>query len=152
MAENLVLLVEDNPDDIELARRAFERGDIQVTLDVVTDGALALEYLFGRRQEDNGGRASLPSLILLDLRLPRLDAIEVLKRIRSEEHTRLIPVVIFTSSIEEIDVVNSYTNGANSYIRKPIDFGELMDLIKVLKKYWLTLNQRPPRIRSRREN
>jgi two-component system response regulator len=137
---DIILLVEDNEDDIELTMRAFEEAKISNQVIVKRDGAQALEYLLG------GGDPSgqLPAVVLLDLKLPKVDGLEVLQRIRSEERTRLIPVVILTSSTEEIDLINGYKLGANSYIRKPVDFIQFSESVKQLGLYWLILNEKPP--------
>ncbi len=149
MTRKRILLVEDNPDDIELTRRAFERVDVEDDIDVATDGAEALDYLFRRgRFADRNGH-DMPDLILLDLRLPRLGGIEVLREIRSNDATRLLPVVVLTSSTEEVDLVSCYREGANSYVRKPIDFAKMLDLVKSLQGYWLELNQPPPKNQTR---
>lgn len=134
-----ILLVEDNPDDVELTRRALIKANILNPIDVVNDGVEATEFLFG-----NGRSDPLPALILLDLKLPKVDGLEVLKRIRSEERTRLLPVVILTSSKEEKDLVEGYSLGANSYIRKPVDFNEFVTAVSQLGMYWLILNETPP--------
>lgn len=137
-----ILLVEDNPDDVALTLRAFEKNRIQNEIEVVEDGAEALEYLFGN---GNGERPRpLPQLVLLDLQLPKVGGLEVLKRIRAHERTRLLPVVILTSSREERDLVEGYSLGANSYIRKPVDFGQFLEAVRQLELYWLVLNEAPP--------
>lgn len=138
MSDSWILLVEDNEDDIELTRRAFARSHVATTLDVVRDGAEALERLLG---EDS---APLPAVILLDLKLPKVDGLEVLLQLRADERTRLLPVVILTSSREERDVIEGYRLGANSYIRKPVDFAEFQVAIEHLGLYWLVLNEKPP--------
>ncbi len=137
-----ILLVEDNPDDVALTLRAFEKNRVQNEITVVRDGAEALEYLFGN---GNGERPRpLPQLVLLDLQLPKIGGLEVLKRIRAHERTRLLPVVILTSSREERDLVEGYSLGANSYIRKPVDFGQFLEAVRQLELYWLVLNESPP--------
>ena len=145
----MILLVEDNPDDVELTRRAFKKGNIANDMMVVTDGAEAVEWLYGTGKYEGRDTNIQPAVILLDLRLPRLDGIEVLKRIRADERTRLLPVVILTSSKEEVDLLNGYKEGANSYIRKPVDFDQFMEAAQQLKLYWLVLNEQPPPRRSR---
>lgn len=144
MESKLILLVEDNPDDVELTRRAFKKGNVANDMMVVTDGAEAVDWLFGTGKYEGRDTGIQPAVILLDLRLPKLDGIEVLKRIRSDERTRLLPVVILTSSKEEIDLLNGYKEGANSYIRKPVDFDQFIQAAQQLKLYWLVLNEQPP--------
>lgn len=133
----LILLVEDNPDDEELTRMALREGRVVNEMDVVRDGASALAYLL-----DPGRR--LPQLVLLDLRLPKLGGLEVLERMRSERRTRLVPVVVLTSSSEEEDVIASYRLGANSYVRKPVEFQRFVEAVQQLGLYWLLLNRAPP--------
>lgn len=135
--ERVILLVEDNPDDEALAIRALRKNEIKSKVEVARDGAEALERLFNEGLN--------PSLILLDLKLPKLDGFEVLKRIRQNERTRLIPVVILTTSKQDRDLVDGYSLGANSYIRKPIDFKEFTEVVRQLGQYWLSTNQPPPR-------
>ena len=132
----VILLVEDNPDDEALTRRALQRNNVKNELIVARDGQEALDYLLG------GGR--LPHLILLDLKLPKIDGLEVLRRLRADERTRLLPVVVLTSSNEERDLVSSYRLGANSYVRKPVDFNEFSEAARQLGLYWLLLNEPPP--------
>ena len=138
MKSKTILLVEDNADDELLTLRALRRGHIDSDVVVVRDGAQALDYCFGTVQYD------LPDLILLDLKLPKVDGLTVLRRLRSDARTRLLPVVILTSSDEERDIVSSYDLGANSYIRKPVDFQQFQAAVRHLGLYWLTLNQLPP--------
>lgn len=145
----MILLVEDNPDDVELTRRAFKKGNVANDLMVVTDGAEAVDWLYGTGKYEGRDTSIQPAVILLDLRLPRLDGIEVLKRIRGDERTRLLPVVILTSSKEEIDLLNGYKEGANSYIRKPVDFDQFIEAAQQLKLYWLVMNEEPPPRRLR---
>lgn len=139
-----ILMVDDNPDFVELARRAFRKAGITSELMVAEDGNEALDYLFAtgtwadRRPEDN------PALVLLDLKLPRIGGLDVLRRMREDPRTRHLPVVILTTSVEERDVVHGYELGCNSYIRKPIDFVQLAEAIRQLGEYWLTLNEPPP--------
>ncbi len=143
---NVVLLVEDNPDDEALTRRAFRRSKLANDIHVTRDGVEALEYLHGRPEgESTGWTHPLPRLVLLDLKLPRVDGLEVLTAIRSTERTRLLPVVILTSSDEDRDLVESYELGANSYIRKPVGFEEFTRVIEELGLYWLVINLDPPR-------
>lgn len=135
--ERLILLVEDNPDDEALARRALKKGVPRSRVEVARDGEEACQVLFERDLS--------PNLILLDLKLPKLNGFEVLKRIRAEERTRLIPVVILTSSKQDRDLAEGYSLGCNSYIAKPIDFREFAEVIRQLGEYWLDTNQPPPR-------
>lgn len=137
-----ILLVEDNPDDVALTARAFKKNKIQNEIAVARDGAEALTYLFGNG--DGQPPQPLPQLVLLDLQLPKVGGLDVLRRIRSHERTRLLPVVILTSSREERDLVEGYSLGANSYIRKPVDFGQFMEAVRQLELYWLVLNELPP--------
>lgn len=137
-ADKLILLVEDNPDDVELTLRAFLTSNIGNQVHLAQDGVEALDFLLGPPAPDR-----LPELVLLDLKLPRVDGLEVLRRIRAEERTRLLPVVILTSSAEEEDLTRSYALGANSYIRKPVDFTQFADAIRQLGLYWLVLNLSP---------
>jgi two-component system response regulator len=136
-----ILLVEDNPDDEALALRALARNNIANRVDVARDGVEAIEYLLGA--DAMAGRRHLPQVVLLDLKLPRMDGMEVLRRIRSEPRTKLLPVVILTSSSEQRDLVESYSLGANSYIRKPVDFAQFQESVRQLGLYWLVLNQSP---------
>lgn len=137
-----ILLVEDNPDDELLTLRALKKNHIQNEVVVARDGPEALSCLFG---DEAGGQAAIvPSIVLLDLKLPKIDGIEVLRRIRNDPRTRLVPVVILTSSREEQDLINGYQLGANSYIRKPVDFPEFIQAVRQLGLYWLILNEPPP--------
>jgi CheY-like chemotaxis protein len=145
MSEGIILLVEDNPDDEALTLRAFKKNNILNQVVVAHDGAEALDYLFGTGPYVGRDVSVMPELILLDLKLPKVDGLEVLERIRADERTRLIPVVLLTSSKEEQDLVNGYNLGANSYIRKPVDFGQFSEAIKLLGLYWLVLNEPPPK-------
>jgi CheY-like chemotaxis protein len=142
MSQRMILLVEDNPDDEVLTRRALVRNNIQNEVRVARDGAEALDLLFGTGVQE--GQAIAPEVVLLDLKLPKVDGLEVLRRIRADERTRLLPVVILTSSKEERDLVSGYGLGANSYIRKPVDFGQFVEAVRQLGLYWLVLNEPPP--------
>jgi two-component system response regulator len=144
MQEKIILLVEDNPDDVELTIRALKKNNILNRMIVAKDGVEALDYLFGTGMYVGRNVKDLPVVILLDLKLPRIDGMEVLKRVRQNELTRLLPVVILTSSAEEKDLVNGYNLGANSYIRKPVDFVQFTEAIKCLGLYWLIWNEPPP--------
>jgi two-component system response regulator len=144
MAEKIILLVEDNPDDVELTLRAFKKSNILNKVIVAKDGVEALDYLFGTGVHAGRDVKELPVIILLDLKLPRIDGLEVLKRIRQDESTKLLPVIILTSSAEQKDVINGYSLGANSYVRKPVDFDQFAKAIKHLGLYWLLLNEPPP--------
>ena len=139
-----ILLVEDNPDDEELTLVAFQESNILNEVVVVRDGVEALDYLFCTGKYADRDPAHLPQLILLDLKLPRMDGLDVLKRIRADPRTALLRVVIMTSSSEEEDILASYRNGANSYIRKPVEFQRFADAVKHLGVYWLLLNEAPP--------
>lgn len=144
MKERVILLVEDNPDDELLTLRAFHKSNVLNKVVVVRDGAEALDYLFGSGAHAGRDANEVPQVILLDLRLPKMDGLEVLGRLRADERTKLLPVVILTSSDEEKDIVESYRLGANSYIRKPVDFGQFTEAVRHLGLYWLLLNQGPP--------
>jgi len=139
-----ILLVEDNPDDAKLTLRAFKRNNMLNPIVVAQDGVEALDYLFGRGIYADRASHPLPTLVILDLKLPKLDGIGVLKAIRADARTKLLPVVILTSSKEEDDLAQTYKLGANSYVRKPVDFAEFMEAVKVLGVYWLMMNQSPP--------
>jgi two-component system response regulator len=135
-----ILLVEDNEDDIELTQRAFNKNHIINEVVVLRDGAEACEFLFGTGR---GGRG-LPQVILLDLKLPKISGLEVLEKIRADEHTHLIPTVILTSSKQEEDLLEGYRLGVNSYVRKPVDFNEFVEAVRQVGLYWLVLNEAPP--------
>lgn len=141
----VILLVEDNPDDVALTLRAFKRSHLMNPLSVARDGVEALDFLFARGPFADRADAPLPTLVVLDLKLPRLDGLGVLRAIRADPRTALLPAVILTSSKEEQDIVSGYRLGANSYVRKPVDFTEFVEAVKVLGIYWLALNQPPPR-------
>ena len=145
MSTKTILLVEDNPSDIDLTKRALSKGHILNELIVAEDGQEALDYLFGTGMYATRDLAMLPTLVLLDLKLPKVDGLEVLVRIRSDSRTKRLPVVILTSSQEEQDIAASYDLGANSYIRKPVDFLQFAEAIKNLGLYWLVLNEPPPK-------
>lgn len=145
-AMQTILLVDDNPDDRDLALLAFEQSKIANEIVVAEDGVAALDYLFGTGAFAGRDMTETPQIILLDLNLPKLDGLEVLKRIRSDPRTRRLPVVILTSSDEQRDVVESYERGANSYIRKPVDFAQFIEAVKQLGLYWLVLNEMPPEV------
>jgi CheY-like chemotaxis protein len=142
--QKIILLVEDNLSDVGLTKRAFEQHRIHNELVVVEDGQEALDYLFGAGAYAGRDTGEMPAVILLDLKLPKLDGLEVLKRIRSYDLTRRLPVVILTSSREEHDVAISYDLGANSYIRKPVDFHQFAEAVRALDLYWVVLNEPPP--------
>jgi CheY-like chemotaxis protein len=143
MPNKVILLVEDNPNDVLLTERAFRQSKIANQLHVAHDGAEALDYLLGS-QAGTPARPT-PAMVLLDLKVPRVEGLEVLKRLRQDERTRLLPVVILTSSTEEQDVLRGYGLGANSYIRKPVDFAQFTEAVNELGLYWLVLNHPPPR-------
>lgn len=147
MKDKVILLVEDNPDDVELTKMAFEKNNIANKVIVASDGVEALDYMSGTGMYAGRDVKDLPVVVLLDLKLPRINGLEVLKSIRQNEFTRLTPVVILTSSTEEKDVVSGYNLGANSYIRKPVDFDQFTDAIKNLGLYWLVLNEPPPLVK-----
>ncbi|MDX2283673.1 MAG: response regulator [Bacteroidia bacterium] len=144
MPHRTILLVEDNPSDIDLTRRAFEKSHILNPLAVAEDGQEALDYLFGTGAYAGRDPADLPALILLDLKLPIINGLEVLRKIREDERTRRLPVVILTSSREEQDVAMGYDLGVNSYIRKPVDFQQFVEAVRQLGLYWLVINEPPP--------
>ncbi|MBL8061950.1 MAG: response regulator [Anaerolineales bacterium] len=145
MNEKMILLVEDTPDDEALTVRALQKNNISNNLVVVRDGAEALDFLFCTGAYSDRDIHDLPQIVLLDLNLPKVDGLEVLRRIRASEHTRLLPVVILTSSKEEQDLLTGYSLGANSYVRKPVDFNQFVDAVRQLGLYWLILNEVPPR-------
>jgi len=139
----ILLLVEDNPKDEALTLRALKKHNIEAVV-VARDGAEALDYLFARGDHAGRDPAAMPKLVLLDLKLPKLSGLEVLKQIRADARTKLLPVVILTSSMEESDLVDSYSLGTNSYLRKPVDYTEFSDAVRQLAAYWLGLNEPPP--------
>ena len=141
--DKMILLVEDNPDDEMLTIRALKKNNILNEVVVARDGVQALDFLFGEGEHTGRDISNQPQVILLDLKLPKIDGLEVLKRIRADERTKLLPVVILTTSNEQRDMVSSYELGANSYIRKPVDFDQFMDAVKQLGLYWLVPNEFP---------
>jgi CheY-like chemotaxis protein len=144
MANKTILLVEDNTDDIDLTLRALKKNNIRNDITVVHDGAEALGFLFGTGKYSSRDLTTMPTVILLDIKLPKLDGLEVLRQIRANERTKLLPVVILTSSKEEQDILNGYSLGVNSYVRKPVDFNQFADAVSHLGLYWLLLNETPP--------
>jgi len=145
MATKVILLVEDNPDDEALTLRALRKHNVTNQVVVTRDGAEAIDWLFATGQHAGRDTSITPQVILLDLKLPKVDGLEVLRRIRAEEHTKLYPVVILTSSKEEEDILTGYRLGANSYVRKPVDFVEFTDAVRQLGLFWLLLNEPPVR-------
>lgn len=143
MSGQLILLVEDRPDDVELTLRAFAKANIVNEIVVAHDGEEALDYLFARGAYADRDPRLLPSVVLLDLKLPKVDGLDVLRTLRADERTRRLPVVILTSSKEEQDIVTSYELGANSFVRKPVDFAQFIDAARQLGLYWLVLNEPP---------
>jgi len=143
-----ILLVEDNPDDRELALYAFQNGHISTEVALAADGVEALDYLFCEGKHTGRDSSVMPAVILLDLKLPKIDGLEVLRRIRADARTRLLPVVIMTSSKEEQDMIKGYSLGANSYVRKPVDFDNFNEAIRQLGVYWLVINESPPANRA----
>lgn len=141
--DRTILLVEDNPDDVELTLRAFDRSDVVNDIVVASDGEQALDYLFATGAHAGRDATRLPAVVLLDLQLPKIDGLEVLRRLREDERTRRLPVVVLTSSNEEQDVLMSYDLGANSFVRKPVDFAQFREAARQLGIYWLLLNQSP---------
>lgn len=140
----VILLVEDNPNDVELTLRAFEKSNTSDEIVVVPDGEQAIHYLFSTGPHANRNPAKMPDVVLLDMKLPKVDGLGVLRRMRADERTKRLPVVMLTSSKEERDVLSSYDLGANSYVRKPVDFGQFVDAAKYLGIYWLAVNEPPP--------
>ena len=140
---NPILLVEDNPDDEALTMRAFRKNNIRNEIIVARDGAEALDHLYGTGTRE-GQEPLLPQVVLLDLKLPKVDGLEVLRRIRSDPRTALLPVVILTSSKEQQDIINGYRLGCNSYVRKPVDFDQFIEAARQLGLYWLLLNEPLP--------
>jgi two-component system, response regulator len=148
MAGMTILLVEDNPDDEELTRVALEESKIANELVVARDGVEAVDYLFGTGAHAGRDPSAMPQVVLLDLKLPKLNGLEVLRRMRAAERTRYLPVVILTSSDEEQDLLESYGLGANSYVRKPVDFAQFVESVRQLGLYWLVLNRAAPPARA----
>lgn len=144
----VILLVEDNPDDEALTLRALNKNNIKNDVVVARDGAEALDYLFGSGKYAGRDTALMPQVVLLDLKLPKIEGLEVLRRVRADERTKLLPVVILTSSNEDQDRIAGYGLGANSYVRKPVDFSQFLDAARHLGLYWLVLNEAPPVRRS----
>ncbi len=140
----MILLIEDNADDEALTMRALKKHNLSNEVVVAHDGVEALDYLFGTGSHDGRDLTVMPQLVLLDLKLPRVEGLEVLRRMRASESTRLLPVVILTSSNEEQDRIAGYGLGANSYVRKPVDFNQFIDAVRQLGLYWLILNEAPP--------
>ena len=141
--DKCILLVEDNADDVLLTRRALEKSKVLNELVVARDGVEALDFLFGTGDYEDRDTNMMPQLILLDLKMPRMDGLECLQHIRADERTKLLPVVILTTSNEERDRISSYELGANSYIRKPVDFKQFVEAVQQLELYWLLLNEAP---------
>ena len=146
MKEKIILLVEDEPDDEALTLRALKKSNIKNKVVVAHDGVEALDYLWGRGEYTGRDMSEMPQVILLDLKLPKMDGLEFLRHIRSDKRTKLLPVVIMTSSKEEKDIINGYSLGANSYIRKPVDFEKFGEAVRQLGLYWLLLNEAPPNV------
>ena len=142
----IILLVEDNPDDVELTLRAFKKNRIANEVVVARDGVEALDYLFGTGVYAGRDANDKPRVILLDLKLPKVDGLQVLERLRADERTKLTPVVILTSSKEEQDLVSGYKSGANSYVRKPVDFNQFVEAVRQIGLYWLLINELPQKI------
>lgn len=143
MTDKVILLVEDNPDDEALTLRALKKNNILNEVVVARDGAEALDYVFATNQYTGREVTNWPAVVLLDLKLPKVGGLEVLKRIRADERTRSMPVVIVTSSREEQDMMEGYNSGVNSYVRKPVDFGQFVEAVKQIGLYWLLLNEPP---------
>ncbi|MFN6486031.1 MULTISPECIES: response regulator [unclassified Nostoc] len=142
----MILLVEDNPDDEALTLRALKKNNIMNEVVVARDGVEALDYLFGKGVYADRDMSLMPHLILLDLKLPKMDGLEVLRQLRTDDRTKILPVVILTSSKEEQDLINGYSLGANSYVRKPVDFSQFSEAVRQLGLYWFVLNESPPRV------
>jgi two-component system response regulator len=143
MKNKVILLVEDSPDDVKLTLRALKKSNILNEVVVASDGVKALDYLFGTGEYEGRDTSNTPQVILLDLNMPKLGGVEVLQRLRADERTKLLPVVVLTTSSEDADRVESYRLGANSYVRKPVDFDQFAKAIQQLGLYWLVLNETP---------
>lgn len=149
VADNkVVLLVEDSPADVELTRRAFKKSGLANEMVVARDGVEALDYLFGTGTYQGRDISQRPVVVLLDLKLPKVDGMEVLRRVRADERTRLQPIVILTSSREERDMIEGYSLGANSYVRKPVDFDQFAEAVRQLGLYWMVVNDAPPSVKA----
>jgi len=144
MSNNVILLVEDNPGDEALTLRALKKNNILNEVIVARDGSEALDYLFGTGIYSERDATHIPHVVLLDLKLPKIEGLEVLRQLRADKRTKLLPVIILTSSNEEQDRFRGYDLGANSYVRKPVDFAQFIDAVRQLGLYWLVLNERPP--------
>jgi CheY-like chemotaxis protein len=142
--KNFILLVEDSQDDVDLILRSFKKNNITNDIIIAKDGVIATDFLFGTGEYKGRDLNILPTVVLLDIKMPRMDGMEVLARIRANERTKLLPVVFLTSSNEEQDLLKGYHLGANSYVRKPVDFQEFNDSVRQLGLYWLLLNEPPP--------
>jgi two-component system, response regulator len=147
MTDHYILLVEDNPDDEELTTLSLRKNNLAHDIVVVRDGVEAVDYLFGNGKYSGRDLSLTPTVVLLDLKLPKLDGLGVLKRLRADERTKTLPIVVLTSSSQDADVIASYNLGANSYVRKPVEFGAFVDAVSNLGLYWVLIN-RPPPMRS----
>jgi CheY-like chemotaxis protein len=145
-ADKSILLVEDNPDDVELNLRALRKHNLANHVVIARDGAEALDYLFGTGSFAGRDPRQTPTITLLDLKIPKINGLEVLKRLRQDPRTRLAPVIVLTSSTEEKDIIESYSLGCNSYVRKPVDFVEFVEAVRQLGLYWLLINESPPTV------
>lgn len=145
MNNGVILLVEDNPDDVELTLRAFKKNNFMNRIVVARDGAEALDYLFARGPFAERSASEDPEVVLLDLKLPKVDGLDVLRQLRAHERTRLLPVVVLTASVEQQDLIRGYSLGANSYVRKPVDFTQFVEAARQLGLYWLVLNRAAPK-------